>query len=90
MATISELRKEIETIDETMISLLAKRFTLVKQIGQLKLAEGLAIDDTKREQYLLQLYQQWSRHYGVSTELVQQVFKPIIMHAKQLQLSYKD
>ena len=73
-----------------MISLLAKRFALVKQIGQLKLAEGIAIDDSTREQHLLQLYQQWSAHYGVSSELVQQLFKQIIVYAKQLQRGCHD
>jgi len=85
MVTIDELRQEIEQIDAAIIEKIAQRLILARQIGQLKIAEARAIDDTAREAYLFQLYEQLSDNYQIAPAFIKQLFGIIIDHSKQIQ-----
>lgn len=49
MKELHTLRKEIDAINTEILSLLAKRFSLTRKIGELKHAHRLPSKDTKRE-----------------------------------------
>ncbi|MFW5838345.1 MAG: chorismate mutase [Bacillota bacterium] len=53
MKEIDNLRKRINTIDETIMSLLDQRFDIVKNIGTLKRSQKAAIEDNSRESIIL-------------------------------------
>jgi len=83
--SIEQLRKEIEQIDMSIIEKLAQREKLSKQIGQIKLQEGVTIIDVSREKKLFELYEHWCEQYQLSKEFVYNVFKLIITHSREIQ-----
>jgi len=48
MKNIEDLRKQIDKIDELIITLLAKRMEMVKKVGKLKKVSNLPLLDNKR------------------------------------------
>lgn len=60
MATINELRKEIDYLDDEIMSLLDKRFSLTKQIGIEKSKTKMNILDTNREQNIIDKISKYS------------------------------
>jgi len=48
MKNIEDLRKQIDKIDELIITLLAKRMEMVKKVGKLKKVNNLPLLDNKR------------------------------------------
>ena len=51
-------RKKIDKIDNKIINLLSKRFINVKKIGELKQLRGIPINDSGREEKIIErLYQ---------------------------------
>ena len=50
---LEELRKQIDEIDEQIVSLLAKRMKVVKTVGQLKMKNNIPILDKSRWQKII-------------------------------------
>jgi len=53
MNTLKILRNQIDKIDDSIVSLLAKRMELVKNVGQLKKQNKLKVLDLKRWQEII-------------------------------------
>lgn len=53
MAELNKYRKEIDEIDQQLVSLLEKRFNVVEQVNDYKKENGLAVLDSNREQQVL-------------------------------------
>lgn len=49
MCKLSDLRKQIDEIDEQLAALLKRRFSVAKQIGEYKKANGIVVTDGGRE-----------------------------------------
>ena len=54
MDNLEEIRKEISTINDEMLSLFVKRMELSAQVARYKIANGLPTLDRKREEAILQ------------------------------------
>lgn len=54
MNELEKLRKEIDAVDQTLVSLLEKRFKLVRQVGLYKHQHQLPILDKTREKHVLE------------------------------------
>ena len=50
--SLNELRKEIDATDRQLFTLIARRMTIVREIGGVKQAQGKAIADPVREALL--------------------------------------
>ena len=51
--TIDDLRREIDAIDDQLLSLFEQRMAVVNQIAQYKKENSLPVQDTAREQEIL-------------------------------------
>jgi chorismate mutase len=80
-----DLRKEVENIDLEIVNLINRRFEVVKEIGQVKLQIGKAIQDVEQESKQFNNYREWCMTNGLSTQLITNVFQLIITHSKKLQ-----
>ena len=49
MCKLSDLRKQIDEIDEQLAALLKRRFSVAKQIGEYKKANAIVVTDGGRE-----------------------------------------
>ena len=77
-----QLRDSIDSIDEEILSALARRFEITNKVGQLKAAQGLESVDPVREQEKLQRLRQSAEQKGLNTrfihELFQQLFNEVV------------
>lgn len=48
-SALNDLRRQVDVLDNEMVSLLARRFILTDQIGEFKKANGLKAVDKERE-----------------------------------------
>jgi chorismate mutase len=81
-------RDRIDTIDEEILSALARRFEVTVRVGQLKAQHGLDSVDPVREQEKLQRLRASAEQKGLDTglvhELFQRVFNEVVKNHRQL------
>ena len=83
--TIDELRGQINTIDDQLVTLLEERMKLVVSVGQIKKTSGGAIYRPEREREILARV---SAHTGLlSHAAVEAIFLEIFAASRQLELS---
>jgi chorismate mutase len=76
--TLKTLRSEIDVIDEEIIHLLARRFAVTRQVGELKARDALPAVDPERESAQQLRYKQLAVASDVSPGLVVGVFRTVI------------
>jgi chorismate mutase len=72
-----QLRDSIDSIDEEILSALARRFEITNKVGQLKAAHGLESVDPVREQEKLQQLRQSAEQKGLNTRFVHELFQQL-------------
>ena len=50
---INVLREKIDLLDEQMLDLLVKRFSVSREIGEIKVSGGINVGDPNREQEII-------------------------------------
>ncbi|MEK7173013.1 MAG: chorismate mutase [Patescibacteria group bacterium] len=81
--TLSEMRSQIDKIDQGLIEILAKRFGVAKKVGQYKTKHQLPAQDKIRERTMLLQRKNWAKKYGLSENLVENIFCLIIKKVVQ-------
>ncbi|MBR1889070.1 MAG: bifunctional 3-deoxy-7-phosphoheptulonate synthase/chorismate mutase type II [Alloprevotella sp.] len=76
------LRHKIDELDETLLSMLAERMQLSRQIGQYKKTENITVFQNDRYGDVLQHYTLWAERCGLSKEFAKQLFENI--HAESV------
>jgi chorismate mutase len=84
MRDINYFRKQIDKIDRKLIELLAKRFRIVGEIGQLKRDVGLPPLDKKRWQQVLKTRMEWGEKQGISSILIKKIYQ--LIHKEALKI----
>ncbi|MBD2795797.1 bifunctional chorismate mutase/prephenate dehydrogenase [Xenorhabdus sp. 18] len=77
-AELSPLRAEIDEVDKTLLSLLAKRMHLVAQVGEVKSQLGLPIYAPDREAAMLASRRQEAENIGVPPDLIEDILRRIM------------
>ena len=80
MDKINELRSKINTIDDTIMSLLEERYNISLEIGILKDKLKVAVLDQNREEYILNKASKYSH-----SPLIESVYKTIMKESRNLQ-----
>ena len=81
---INKLRKEIDKIDQDLIALLKNRFSIAKEIGQVKTSNSLGIDDIDRENKIIKNLSIEANN-DLKEEDISNIFKLIFSISKNLQ-----
>ncbi|MFL3024892.1 MAG: chorismate mutase [Candidatus Neomarinimicrobiota bacterium] len=81
---INKLRKEIDKIDQDLIALLKNRFSIAKEIGQVKASNSLGIDDIDRENKIIKNLSIKANN-DLKEEDISNIFKLIFSISKNLQ-----
>lgn len=79
------LRKKIDSVDEKILENLAERMSVVRKIKELKIGQGLPIENKKREIQVLENAMQRAEKLHLSLEFVSRLFKLIISESKKNQ-----
>ncbi len=84
MDYLHNLRNIIDEIDLRLVELVAKRMSIVKEVGEYKKARGIAPLDEKRWQEVLETKIKLARELGVSEDLIVDLYNR--MHETALEL----
>jgi len=77
---LMRMRKKIDPIDESLMSLLNKRASIAKAIGKIKLKENLPIQNKEREEEILSKAERFDNSNFISS-----VFTKIIKESRKIQ-----
>jgi chorismate mutase/prephenate dehydrogenase len=76
------LRDEIDDIDRQIVSLLAKRQTVVEKVVGLKNAHNIPVYHPAREEYLISNRRNQSREIGLNPDFVEEIFRSVIRQSR--------
>jgi chorismate mutase len=85
--TLEQLRLSINTYDEELLKIMHKRMEVVKQIGKHKKENNIRIIQTKRWDEIISGMENKGAGYGLSSELIDQVFKAIHQESINIQIN---
>ncbi|OTA17972.1 isochorismate pyruvate-lyase [Xenorhabdus vietnamensis] len=77
-AELSQLRAQIDEVDKTLLSLLAKRMNLVAQVGEVKSQLGFPIYAPEREAAMLASRRQEAENMGIPPDLIEDILRRIM------------
>ncbi|CAN7530298.1 chorismate mutase [Paenibacillus sp. LjRoot153] len=78
MTQLDELRKNIDEIDQKIITLLAQRFKYTEEVGIYKAKSHLNAQDTNRESQQFQRIMQLSEQNALNPEYSYEIYRRII------------
>ena len=81
---IEKLRKEIDEVDQKLMNLLLKRFSITKKIGQVKTSNSIGIDDNDRENKIINHLSNKANN-DLRKEDIADIFKLMFNISKNLQ-----
>lgn len=84
MDVLDRLRKEIDKIDNQLLTLIYKRELLVKRIQDVKQKLGLPTKDSNREQKVIRRLMEKGSKLGLSQELIQKLWKGLFKIAYKM------
>ena len=81
---IDKLREEIDEVDQKLMNLLLKRFSITKKIGQVKTSNSISIDDNDRENNIINHLSNKANN-DLRKEDIADIFKLVFNISKNLQ-----
>jgi len=82
---LRSIREEITKVTAEIIRLCGIRFSLAKRIGEIKLKEGLPIEDSRVEEKLKQTVLEKCRLFGVNAQFGIKLLNLLLEESKRLQ-----
>jgi len=76
--TLRAYREELDVLDEQIVALLAKRFSVTQKVGELKAMYAADAVDNARETAQLERFTELSRQYGLPSDTTRAVFETVI------------
>ncbi|QJC30560.1 bifunctional chorismate mutase/prephenate dehydrogenase [Enterobacteriaceae endosymbiont of Neohaemonia nigricornis] len=72
------LRDKIDILDTKLLSILSKRYNLVKKIGKIKQQHGLPVYILEREKYVINLRKKEAKNIGLSANFIEKILNNIM------------
>lgn len=85
MDTLITYRDEIDAIDNELLSLFAKRFAVVKKVGEYKKEKGLPIVNKSREEAKLASLSEIAKTYAIDAAFVTSIWQILFQKAYALE-----
>ncbi len=77
---ITDVRNEIDNIDDVIISLLSERFEYVKEVVKYKEKTAASIDAADRKKAVLEKRRQWAEERGLNPDVIEDMYKNLIQY----------
>ena len=90
MATLDELRRDIDRVDEVLVRLLNERARCVCEIGRLKKELGISIYQPDREKDVLKHVREVACEGPLGPDAIVRLFERIIDEARRLERRVMD
>lgn len=81
---LQSFREKIDSIDEKILKLLAKRMDLIKDVGELKAKLELKVEDLNREKEIIERLTKHAHGHLTEGQLIR-IFTAVFKSSKQLQ-----
>lgn len=75
MDTLESYRKEIDTIDEELITLLKKRLSIAEKIGMYKKSKNIDVLDKSREHEIIEKLNNKAKEHNLSEKLLKEIWQ---------------
>ncbi|MDP6599936.1 MAG: chorismate mutase [Candidatus Woesearchaeota archaeon] len=86
---LEETRKEIDNIDDEIISLLSKRQDLIKKIAEIKKELNKSVLDEKREEEIIEKLKIKAKEKGLDANFVVSLYNIILENSRNQQEKWK-
>ncbi|HJO02217.1 MAG: chorismate mutase [Candidatus Woesearchaeota archaeon] len=86
---LEETRKEIDNIDDEIISLLSKRQDLIKKIAEIKKELNKSVLDEKREGEIIEKLKIKAKENGLDANFVVSLYNIILENSRNQQEKWK-
>ena len=86
---LEETRKEIDNIDDEIISLLSKRQYLIKKIAEIKKELNKSVLDEKREEEIIEKLKIKAKEKGLDANFVVSLYNIILENSRNQQEKWK-
>ena len=78
MDALKDIRKKIDSLDQELIEIFAKRLALVKKVGEIKHQQGLPIYVPEREADMLEARREEAQRKGIPPDLIEDVLRRLM------------
>jgi chorismate mutase-like protein len=78
VTTISQYRDELDRLDDQLLSVLAQRLNICREIGLVKLAAKMSVDQPDRVKYVKERAATVAEQLGVDSQFAVQIYDLII------------
>ncbi|MCT4574886.1 MAG: chorismate mutase [Alphaproteobacteria bacterium] len=85
MQDLSELREEINHIDEEIVKQIAQRFKITKKVGEYKKANNLPILNSGREEIIYRKLESLATEQGIDAEMLKSIWQTMMLQSKKEQ-----
>lgn len=85
MEALKPYREKIDTLDEQILDLLARRTDIVREVGATKAREGLSLVQTARIEEVIERCAAIGSRSGVNPDLVRAIYTLIIDEAHRIE-----
>jgi chorismate mutase-like protein len=90
MATLDDLRNDIDRVDEVLVRLLNERARVACEIGRLKKAQGVEVYQPEREKQVLEHVRNVAVEGPLGADAIARLFERIIDEARRLERRVVD
>ncbi len=87
MKELEELRREIDSIDEKIVELLAQRMKIVAQVGVIKRRLNVPLTDEKREEQVRLRWLSLAQKNGIPEAMVESLLNSIFLYSKIFEIN---
>ena len=87
---LEEYRQQIDALDAELVNVLARRFAVVRAVGELKVTEGLSVVQSARAEEVKSRAVDRGVAKGLDPEFVRALYEMMIDHAHVLEHAIKD
>lgn len=79
---LAQLRREIESVDRSIVLLLAARLHVAQRAIELRVGTSRRLTDPAQERRVIERGREWARELGVSENMVTQLFRTLVEEGK--------
>jgi chorismate mutase-like protein len=87
MASLDDLRNEIDHIDQQIVELLAQRLLVCRNVAELKEQTGTTVIQPTRVRAVLASRRQWAIDAGVDADFAEQIFRTLLAETHRIEVA---
>jgi chorismate mutase len=80
-----DLRVMIDHYDRQLLGILGHRMQSARKVGKLKMNQAAPVHDPDRERRMLRQRGEWGKSWGLSQDLIDELFAVILRHSNRIQ-----